>query len=221
MTLHLRLAAGATALLLCFQYLAAEAIAAAAWAPPYSYARNYISDLGVTGCTGSGPCSPLGFVMNTGFVVSGVLAILAAALLAPLVRHPAWRPVLLGLAVAHGLGSAVVGMVHSAPGSTAGTPRLHVVGAYGAIVGGNLALVVAGLAASSAWAAPWFRLTSVALGLAGLGCGLALVLTRGWPPGLLERGAVDTITVWEVATGLLLAIRLRTAQAPARVARTV
>ena len=88
-------------------------------------------------------------------------------------------------------------------------PHIHVVGAYCAIVAGNLALMVAGVAASSGWAAGWYRGCSVAIGLFGLFCGLALVLTRGWPPGLLERGAVDTVTAWEVGTGLLLALRLR------------
>ena len=204
-----RLAAGATTLLLCGQYLVAEAITASAWTHPYSYSRNFISDLGVTSCLGSGPCSPLGAVMNTGFMVAGALAILAAVLLMPLVPRLPARALLTVLAITHGVGSTIVGLVHSAPGTATGTPHIHVVGAYAAIVGGNLALIVAGLAASPDWASGLYRVCSVALGLFGLSCGVALVLTRGWPPGLLERGAVDTVTVWEVGTGLLLALRLR------------
>ena len=206
---RVRIAAGAATLLLCAQYLVAEAIAAAAWSRPYSYARNFISDLGVTSCAGTGPCSPLGWVINTGFIVSGLLAILASALLGQLIPRPFWRWGVMALAIAHGVGSAVVGLVHSAPGTAAGTPRLHVVGAYAAIVGGNLALMAAGQVASPAWATGRFRALSLCVGAFGLACGLALVVTRRWPPGALERGAVDTITVWEVVTGLLLAVRLR------------
>ena len=203
-----RLAAGASTLLLCGQYLVAEAVTASAWTHPYSYSRNFISDLGVTSCFGTGPCSPLGMVMNTGFIVAGALAILAAALLMLLVPGRPARALLTALAITHGVGSTVVGLVHSAPGTAAGTPHIHVVGAYAAIVGGNLALIVAGLAASPGWVSGWYRVFSVALGCFGLACGLALVMTRGWPSGLLERGAVDTITVWEVASGLLLTLRL-------------
>ena len=141
--------------------------------------------------------------------MAGALAILAAVLLMPLVPKLPARALVMGLAITHGVGSTVVGLVHSAPGTAAGTPHIHVIGAYAAIVGGNLALIVAGLAASPVWASGWFRICSVAIGVFGLSCGLALVVTRGWPPGLLERGAVDTITIWEISTGLLLALRLR------------
>lgn len=204
-----RLAAGAAALLLSVQYFVAEAVAAAAWTRPYSYSRNYISDLGVTRCIGAGPCSPLGAVMNAGFVLSGLLAIAAAILLLPLVpRRAGKRAVVLSLAVIHGLGSIGVGLVSSAPGTPAGTPHLHVLAAYAAIVGGNLALVATGLWLPPAVATRRFRAGSAALGLFGIGCGLALVLTRGWPPGLLERGAVDTITLWQILAGICLATSL-------------
>ena len=204
-----RLAAGAAALLLSAQYFAAEAIAAAAWTRPYSYSRNYISDLGVTRCIPTGPCSPLGAVMNTGFVMSGVLAIAAAALLLPLVPQRAGKraPILI-LAVVHGIGSIGVGLVSSAPGTAAGTPHIHVLAAYAAIVGGNLAVIAAALWLPRAVASRWFRAVSLALGLVGLGSGLALVLTRGLPPGLLERGAVDTITLWQILAGACLAASL-------------
>ncbi|MDX7951155.1 DUF998 domain-containing protein [Lichenihabitans sp. Uapishka_5] len=203
-----RLAAGAATLLLCGQYLAAEAITAAAWPRPYSYSRNYISDLGVSPCSATGICSPLAAVMNGGFVLAGLLALVSAFLLRSTLR-PRLRWAVLALTTVHAVGSITVGLVHSAPGTLAGTPHLHVMGAYAAILGGNLALMGAGLSVRSDLAGPAFRGLSVACGAFGLGCGLALVLSRGWPPGLLERGAVDTITLWEMAAGLALLGRIK------------
>lgn len=204
-----RLFAGAAALLLSAQYFVAEAIAAAAWTRPYSYTRNYISDLGVTRCVPMGPCSPLGAVMNAGFLLSGLLAITAAILLLPLVpRRSGRRLVVMALVLVHGLGSIGVGLVSSAPGTPAGTPHLHVLAAYGAIVGGNLALIAAGSWLPRTVAPHWFKVGSIALGLVGLGSGLALVNTHGLPAGLLERGAVDTITIWQIIAGACLTVSL-------------
>jgi hypothetical membrane protein len=71
------------------QYGAAQIIAAAAWrTPPYSWTRNYISDLGNTKCadfavhgTPSFVCSPEHALMNTSFIVSGVLTMAGTILL--------------------------------------------------------------------------------------------------------------------------------------------
>src|SRR3954469_19518592 len=66
-------------------YLAAEAITAAAWnSPSYSYAQNWISDLGsaTSGVfQGRELNSPLHVVMNTGFIVQGLLVGVAIVLL--------------------------------------------------------------------------------------------------------------------------------------------
>ena len=197
-----RARAGAAVLVACGQYFVAEAVASSAWRqPPYDYWKNYISDLGVVGCTAK-VCSPLAVVMNGGFLVAGVLCILAAVLLAPCVPHRVLRRLVVLLATMHGLGSVIVGLVHSAPGTMAGTPRVHLVGAYLAIIAGNLGLIVLGLGLTKA--SPLFRAVTVALGGIGLGSGVALVLTRTAYPGLIERMAVDTIPLWEVTTGLLL-----------------
>lgn len=206
-----RVAAGAAALVAAAQYFVAEALAAAAWAPSgssYSYSRNYVSDLGRTACAGTLVCSPWAVVMNTGFVLAGVLAIAAATLLAPLIRARALRWTVVTLAVIHGCGSIVVGFAHSGAAPAAGLPSLHLLGAYAAVVGGNTAL----LAVSFALRRPTARVATAALSVVGLFCGLALTTLRSASPGLLERGAVDTITVWEVATGLVLldALRRRT-----------
>jgi hypothetical membrane protein len=199
-----RRAAGAAALVAAAQYLVAEALAASAWAPPgYSYSRNYISDLGRTVCSGPHACSPWAVVMNTGFVVAGVLVLLAAGLLAPLIRPAGLRRLVIALACLHALGSMLVGVAHGGAPHATGLPSLHVLGAYAAIVGGNAALIAVAFAFRSRPA----RLTTLAQGIFGLGCGVALLRIHTAAPGLLERGAVDTATLWEVVTGLVLTFR--------------
>lgn len=204
---------GGIVLIACIQYPIAEAIAAAAWRnPAYSYVTNYISDLGVIGCTPE-LCSPLASIMNAGFVVSGILAITAALLLGPLLPAAGWRLVVQGLMILHGLGVIVVGLVHSAPHTAAGTPWQHLAGAYAAILGGNFALCALALAARSARTPSWYPIVIGALGLLGLAGGVALVATSILPTGLLERIAADTITPAEVVTGIALLARLRRSDA--------
>lgn len=81
----IRLLAAATFLLGPVIYLAGEAIAAAAWkSPTYSYADNWISDLGsaTSGVfQGRELNSPQHVVMNTGFIVQGLLFGIGAVLL--------------------------------------------------------------------------------------------------------------------------------------------
>ena len=81
----LRPLAAATFILGPVIYLAAEAIAAAAWkSPTYSYADNWISDLGSATAgvfQGRELNSPLHVVMNTGFIVQGLLFGIATLLL--------------------------------------------------------------------------------------------------------------------------------------------
>jgi hypothetical membrane protein len=65
------------------QYAIAQIVAASAWDPPYDWAKNYISDLGNTGCgmfamphaTPQYICSSLNVVMNASFILSGLLII--------------------------------------------------------------------------------------------------------------------------------------------------
>ena len=111
-----------------------------------------------------------------------------------------------GLALIHAAGVTMVGVWH-ASGVGLGA-SLHVAGATMAILGGNGAIAVAGLASRRAGAPRWFAVASVGLGLVGL-CGVvALVSTRMLPPGLFERAAVDSISVWKIATGAILAAAL-------------
>ncbi len=65
-------------------YLAAEAFAAVAFRPTYSYAINYISDLGVSDCggvfDGRSLCSPRYAYMNVALILVGTLLFAAFAL---------------------------------------------------------------------------------------------------------------------------------------------
>ena len=87
-------------------YLASEALAALAFSPRYSYARNFISDLGVPVCgtifDGRPVCSPLHWLMNGDFVAQGVLFALAALAATRLVSARA-RWALLACAVLNGI----------------------------------------------------------------------------------------------------------------------
>lgn len=205
--------AGAVTLAACLGYFVTEAIAASAWRdPPYSYVRNYISDLGITDCVrlpgGPAACSSLAAVMNTGLLVAGLLPIAAALCLAPLIAAPRARRAVIAFAALHGCGSALVGLVHSAPGSAAGTPLLHFAAAYLAIVSGNLLVLTAGLAARRNGAPPWYVLLSVVLAVTGIAAGGTLLTTAGVPAGLFERLAANAVTVWEGLTGVVLAAAL-------------
>ncbi|KQQ03591.1 MULTISPECIES: DUF998 domain-containing protein [unclassified Rathayibacter] len=193
-------------------YLGAEAVAASAF-PGYSYAENYISDLGVPevgAYEGRAIDSPLHAVMNAGFVIEGVL-FLAAALTTVRASSGGPRWAFLALAAAHSVGIALVGLVHGSRQSLEnGTAGIHVLGAALAIIGGNLAAITAGvtvLRSRTRWAP---GTVGIVLGTVGL---LGLVLLRVdsgstaldlLPDGVWERVAVYTVTAWQLVTGTLL-----------------
>ncbi|MFI8569237.1 DUF998 domain-containing protein [Rhodococcus sp. NPDC078407] len=182
-------------------YLAAEAIAALGWSdPPYSYARNNISDLGIP------DISPWHAVMNTGFVVDGTLFVLAGLGLSVLFEGRA-RWILLGTAIVHGVGSVVVGLAHA---SVDGASVPHAAGAGMAIIGGNLVLLAVGRYGSRVGAPRWYTVGSAAAGAVGL-AGLALFLAD---PGILDGGTFERISVytiigWEIITGTMILVHRR------------
>jgi hypothetical membrane protein len=184
-------------------YLSLEAIAAAA-VPGYRYAHDFISDLGQ-------PDSPLSPLMNTAFVVQGVLFFAAAVLLARATGLA--RPRLfLCCAAANAIGNVVVASV---PSGSAGIAPVHLTGAVVAIVGGNLAILAGARFTSAVAPHPYYR--AVSLGLATLGL-LSFVLlavasitstTVGLPNAVWERSSVYTIIGWQVLSALQLSTRRR------------
>ncbi|MFD3993393.1 DUF998 domain-containing protein [Streptomyces sp. NPDC058583] len=129
------------------QWLVAEAITAGTWTDPvYSYATNYISDLGVSDCDtqfqGRELCSPRHALMNTSFMLEGMLFAIGVVLLAQLLSGRA-RRVVIALAIAHGVGMVAVGLFHGSPDGPSYGLTLHVGGAGVAILCANTVAILA------------------------------------------------------------------------------
>ncbi len=168
-------------------YVVCEAVAAGRH-PGYRYLSNYISDLGTSA------------VMNVGgFMVHGVLFLAGAVVLIRACPAPGaigWAFML--AAAANAVGNILVGAFPSGPD---GAVPLHIIGAGLAIIGGNVAVILAGVGGAQIGLSPAYSHTSVALGIFGIGCLLALTV---FPVGVVERGAVYSIIAWEIITGVAL-----------------
>jgi len=212
--------AGAVLLIVnAIQWIAAEAITASAWMEPtYSYATNYISDLGVPDCgtqfQGRDLCSPLNLVMNTSFALEGILFALAVIFLSR-VLNAARRRLVIALALAHGAGMVAVGLFHgSAQGSGPGL-ALHVAGAGVGILCANTIAILAGSFRGLALPAP-YRWFSVVIGTAGL-VSIALVGMSATTAGIFERGSVYSWLSWSLVTGTMTLVHLlRSRRTPVR-----
>lgn len=168
-------------------YLAAEAVTAA-HRPSYSYATDFISELGVPG-------QPLAALMNLAFGVQGVLLLVGAVLAGgSRTRIPT------GFAAANALGNVLVATV------PAGQGVLHVAGAALAIAGGNAA-AIAGAALRPGLI---YRLISRMLGTIGL-FSLTALAGQAWagvevlPGPVWERASVYPILAWQVFAGVAMA----------------
>jgi hypothetical membrane protein len=150
------------------QFVAAQFVVASAWKPPYSWSDNYISDLANTAC---GPfavphgapaqvCSPLHGVMNTSFIVTGVLTVAGAVLLKRAWPASRLTTAALVLWVAAGVGKILVGLV---PENT--NVGLHLIGALNIPIG-CCAILLAGL--SVRHSRRTLSAVSIALGVVGL-----------------------------------------------------
>ncbi|GAB3929466.1 hypothetical protein GCM10029976_029150 [Kribbella albertanoniae] len=201
------------------QYVVLEAVTAAAWEnPAYSYAHNNISDLGVPSCGGEMGgrliCSPLHTLMNTSFIVQGLLFGLAAVLLYRLLpgRRP-WIYAVLGLV--HALGFLLVGLFHGSPEAAGADGGLivHIFGAALLIVGGNAASIVVGHRLRATH--PRWGIAGIALGLLGL-LSLAVMGAVGGSTiaSAFERGSVYPIIAAEFIAGIALLVSQRSAPAP-------
>ena len=180
-------------------YLVSEAIAAASF-PGYSYIADYISDLGAVA------------VMNIGaFMLHGSLFLVGAIIISrscPALGRVGWSFVL--AAAANAIGNILVGTFRS--GAPAGDVNWHAIGAGMAIVGGNTAVIIAGFAGHRIGAPRSYRVASVVVGVVGMTCLLTLIIdgvngSRFLPVGLVERGSVYSIIVWEVMTGVVILYR--------------
>jgi hypothetical membrane protein len=194
-------------------YLLGEAIAAAAFEPTYSYARNYISDLGVSECgvisEGRVICSPLHNLMNVNFVLHGLLFFTASALVIKALKSLSVKYLFLALAGIHLAGNILIAVFHGGAAEGDGTAHYHLVGAVLAIMGGNLAIFISSLA-KELKAPLVIRTLSKALPLLGFVGFVFLAIAQIYstpiffPDGVWERISVDTIMLWEITIGLWL-----------------
>lgn len=211
-----RRAAGAAWLAAPTLYLGAEWIAAGRFSPRYSYARDFISDLGAPGCHlargGVTWCSPLHAVMNVGFIGAGLLFVVAVALIFPLLVSRT-RYAFATAGAAHGVGLAMVGVFHGAgAGRVDGLSAYHVTGAALAIGGGNLAIFLCP-APGDLGAPAAIRGLSRLGPIVGIAAAVILILAKSrhaaLPPGDggWERLSVYTIVAWEAVIGVWLLAR--------------
>jgi hypothetical membrane protein len=196
-----RVSAAAAWLSAGLAYLTLEAVAAGAFRPHYSYARNLISDLGIPADD-----SPLAWLMNAAFCLQGSLFLVGAILTARAVA-PRKVGLFVTLAAANAVGNLLIAAFHSGPAARAeGTVGVHAIGAVLAIVGGNAAIL-----AGSRIVSGWHRKVSVALGAFGLLSFVLFVIelkaSSALPLGVWERCSVYSITAWQLLTAVWLLSR--------------
>lgn len=205
-------------------YLLAEAITASAF-PHYSYAMNYISDLGVPDVEMLGDRaidSPLHMVINMAFVVQGLLFAAASICMVRGSRLPLRVPIIV-FALFHALGMVLIAVVNGGQhNNELGLGWVHLLGALFAFLGGHLTAICVGisllLSRRSSFGRPsrLLGVISVVIGLIGiLGIVMLQVDVRAvprtvLPDGVWERIGMYAIIVWEIGYGALLLSRLRT-----------
>ena len=196
----------------------AELITAAAWQEPhYSPLYNWVSHLGLTGPSqvafGQVGNSPLGAVMNTGWILYGTMLIVGALLTFDLREGP--RPIaIVALAILSGIGVSLVGIFQGSNENVAnGLIVFHTLGAQGVMIAGNTMAVVVGVNGTRIGLGRGRRAASIVLGILGLVAFpsfMADVFTGwAWNIGMVERAVIYPIMIGHVllGSGLLAARR--------------
>jgi hypothetical membrane protein len=192
----------------------AELITASAWQDAhYSPLYNWVSHLGLTGPSqvafGQVGNSPLGAVMNTGWVLYGTLLIVGALLIFDL--RKGWRPIaIVALAILSGVGVSLVGIFQGSTANVAnGLITFHTLGAQGVMLAGNVMAIVIGVNGARIGLGRGRRVASTVLGIVGLVAFpvfLADVFTGwAWNIGLFERAVIYPIMIGHVLLGSGLA----------------
>ena len=193
-----------------------EAIAAIAF-PGYNYAHYYISDLGNPTrefFEGRLVDSRLAWVMNVDFVAHGLAFLVGALFAFRAAGRGITRYLFLCLVALNALGGFAVAAIHSSNHAVANdTEPLHGLAALISILGGDLAIIVAGIGSRTLGANGLYRTASVLLGAAAIA---SFVVLLGTMPharlgsGVWERGSVYPIMLWEIATGFVIMLDART-----------
>jgi hypothetical membrane protein len=191
---------GALLWICCLQFFLAERLTSHVWWLPYSYSRNYISDLGALHCH-SLICSPRHALMNGSFVLQGLLIALGAMLSWSAFRGLA--KIGLGLLLISGLGVLLVGLVPEDSNTS-----LHTAGAAAHFLAGGLGIGVIGASSllrrwkeSIGWISLLVALVVLgATALAGGSDASTWQLLGGI--GTIERIAAYGIILWLVTAGI-------------------
>lgn len=187
---------------------AVHLVAQWASAAPYSVADQFISDLANTAC---GPyqyytdesfvqiCSPMHGVVNASFAVSGLLLLVGVV--------AAWRswPVRRAVTVAKVMIAASgVGWILVSLAPENENLMVHGIGALAAIVGGNVGILILGLAVRRV--PGWGGRSAWALVSGGIGTAATILFFAnqylGMGLGVMERLAVYPHFVWAVGMGV-------------------
>ena len=157
------------------------------------YTQNTIRALGVPGYI-----SPIDWLMNSGFVVLGVLLIIGFHLgLSPLIKK--WKILEYALTFVTAIGLFVIAAIH------AGNP-IHQIGALMAIVGGGVLLMTAAFALDTSKS---YKIASFSLGLIAILFLIVMIIFMGNPDleiieAVPERISVYALILWSFLTGIYL-----------------
>ena len=157
------------------------------------YTQNTISALGVPGYI-----SPIDWLMNSGFIVLGVLLIIGFHMgLSSRIKK--WKAIEYALTFVTALGLFIIAAIH------AGNP-IHQIGALMAIVGGGVLLMTAAFALDTSKS---YKIASFSLGLIAILFLIVMIIFMGNPrleiiEAVPERISVYALILWSILTGFYL-----------------
>lgn len=176
-------------------FLLAEFVSAVSTGLPLFevYTQNTISALGVPG-----HISPIDWLMNSGFIVLGVLLIIGFHMgLSSRIKK--WKAIEYALTFVTALGLFIIAVIH------AGNP-IHQIGALMAIVGGGMLLMTAAFALDTSNS---YKIASFSLGLIAIVFLVVMIIFMGNPDleiieAVPERISVYALILWSFLTGVYL-----------------
>ena len=176
-------------------FLLAEFVSAVSTGLPLFevYNQNTISALGVPGYI-----SPIDWLMNSGFIVLGVLLIIGFHMgLSSRIKK--WKAIEYALTFVTALGLFIIAAIH------AGNP-IHQIGALMAIVGGGVLLMTAAFALDTSKS---YKIASFSLGLIAILFLIVMIIFMGNPDleiieAVPERISVYALILWSFLTGVYL-----------------
>ena len=176
-------------------FLLAEFVSAVSTGLPLFevYTQNTISALGVPG-----HISQIDWLMNSGFIVLGVLLIIGFHMgLSSRIKK--WKAIEYALTFVTALGLFIIAAIH------AGNP-IHQIGALMAIVGGGVLLMTAAFALDTSKS---YKIASFSLGLIAILFLIVMIIFMGNPQleiieAIPERISVYALILWSFLTGVYL-----------------